>query len=561
MNLDLIQKHLGRIPNDTEQLFFKKFWDSFLTQSFFESEASQAEIQSDKGPKLTLVAQGKSDPRKLVAENIIQAQNGQKFAVIPMGNGSFILGHSSKELLQVSGKAKNLYLLRGSNIKKTIQELYQQDWFQGAVPVHKGGFGFSIYQLLKNRNCGIEMSLKHSDDLNILSKTGTHGLLILISHRGIDTLQTMLKKTKAGFTEVGCLTRDLKLELFIQQKSAAHIPVSILDLLVHQGKDFDEIKMQTMVPEFPPPKLKEKMIYNNELVKLVEDFNSHKGLIPSSKKLDAHNGIFTLIKNKVRFGVVVNDNDYINYNDYRMKAISAIANSARQLVCAGILPEVCSGFVTIPASNQSEKGSFLKGIKDAGQILNLSVAHLSFEIGEGMPHGEFCMAGTCIRHEIFPNTFRESDLFISILGSHRGELGGSRYLTLLNQDKQGSRPVVDLMMESRLQETVLTGIQSGLIQSARAVGRGGVAVTIAKSFENNTQFGARIHFSRKLKTEELLFGETQGLVLVTIKESDLMEFERVCMTIGVPATTIGRVTDDGRYTFNDSINIPVNKFN
>jgi phosphoribosylformylglycinamidine synthase len=115
------------------------------------------------------------------------------------------------------------------------------------------------------------------------------------------------------------------------------------------------------------------------------------------------------------------------------------------------------------------------------------------------------------------------------------------------------------MMESRLQETVLTGIQGGLIQSARAVGAGGIAVSIAKSFGENAQLGARIHFSRKLKIDELLFGETQGLVIVTIKETDLMEFERVCMTIGIPATTIGRVTDDGVYSFNEAIKLPVSK--
>ena len=170
-------------------------------------------------------------------------------------------------------------------------------------------------------------------------------------------------------------------------------------------------------------------------------------------------------------------------------------------------------------------------------------------------------AGIYTRNELIPNTFGTEDLFISILGSHRGELGGSRYLHLLNQENKGYRPVVDLLMESRLQEAVLTGINGELIQSARPIGRGGVALAIAQSFEKNSNLGARIHFSRKLKTEELLFGETQGLALVTIKENDLMEFERVCMTIGVPATTIGRVTGDGFYTFNKSIKLSVNNLN
>ena len=123
----------------------------------------------------------------------------------------------------------------------------------------------------------------------------------------------------------------------------------------------------------------------------------------------------------------------------------------------------------------------------------------------------------------------------------------------------GRRPSVDLSMESRIQEVVLTAINGQLIQSARPIGKGGIATTIAKSFPKNTELGARIHFSTKLSMPELLFGETQGLIIVTINEEDLMEFERICMSIGVPSTTIGRLTDDGIYTFNDSIKIKVEK--
>ena len=60
-----------------------------------------------------------------------------------------------------------------------------------------------------------------------------------------------------------------------------------------------------------------------------------------------------------------------------------------------------------------------------------------------------------------------------------------------------------------------------------------------------------------IRNDELLFGETQGLVVVTLPEHDLIEFERICMTTGVPSTTIGRITDDGNFIFNDLINIPV----
>ena len=63
------------------------------------------------------------------------------------------------------------------------------------------------------------------------------------------------------------------------------------------------------------------------------------------------------------------------------------------------------------------------------------------------------------------------------------------------------------------------------------------------------------HYYNKLLPEELLFGETHGLVLISLREEDIMEFERICMNIGVPCTTIGRVTNTGRLTFNDLIDI------
>jgi hypothetical protein len=287
--------------------------------------------------------------------------------------------------------------------------------------------------------------------------------------------------------------------------------------------------------------------------------NKTENLQPIQKKILTRANIAFINNYSRLYGLAVNDNDTKHYTDYKMKSIAAIANSTRHLACAGIRPEVCSGFVAVSNVNLEEKGSYLSGIQSAGKHLNINVQHVSFEQTDNPMDGEFCSGGTGIGNTLFPDDFPCENLFISMIGSHRGELGGSQYLSLINQETTGTQPVVDLLMESRLQETILTGIQGGLIQSARAVGAGGIAVSIAKSFGKNAQLGARIHFSRKLKIDELLFGETQGLVIVTIKETDLMEFERVCMTIGIPATTIGRVTDDGVFSFNEAIKLPVSK--
>jgi len=78
MNYKLIQKSLGRKPNNLEKLFLEKFWKSYQNQNYFNSEVKQVAVQTILEPKLTVVAQGKSDLRNIVSENIIFSSNGTK---------------------------------------------------------------------------------------------------------------------------------------------------------------------------------------------------------------------------------------------------------------------------------------------------------------------------------------------------------------------------------------------------------------------------------------------------------------------------------------------------
>jgi phosphoribosylformylglycinamidine synthase len=152
--------------------------------------------------------------------------------------------------------------------------------------------------------------------------------------------------------------------------------------------------------------------------------------------------------------------------------------------------------------------------------------------------------------------FKQEDHFISILGSHRGELVGSVFQKCFPKSVSQHPVTIDLDMENKLGEIIQLGIESRLIQTATNVGKGGLSAAIsANLITAPNEMGARIHLSRKLKPEELLFGETHGLVLISLREEDIMEFERICMNIGVPCTTIGRVTNTGRLTFNDMIDI------
>ena len=111
-----------------------------------------------------------------------------------------------------------------------------------------------------------------------------------------------------------------------------------------------------------------------------------------------------------------------------------------------------------------------------------------------------------------------------------------------------------------MREIVLVGNKVGLIKSIIHLSAGGLAATVAHGLIcGGAGLGARIHVSSKIRNDELLFGETEGLTIISVAEESIIEIERLCMNSGVPCTAIGRVTDNGIFTFNDLLKVKVQK--
>lgn len=534
-----IQKVLGRIPNKNESQFLTAFQESVSLQNIYQRETEQYVTQSSFQSPLMLIAQGNEDVRGQVAIHTLNAKNGTKIDAIRATDGSVLMGRVSRENDERGPEHGQLYFIKGAKQEPVINALGKMNLNMKMMAIHKSGLGHGLFTLLDSNKCGI---LLNKSVMPYLSGKRGHGILIHVDKRSISDLEANATLHQKLFP-VGAMIRESAVNIVDRENSIGHLPLQLLRMMANQDRSTDEIKMQLKTPQYEIPAIKEKKSYHNELKALLAD-------IPKGS------AVSIIAKRSESYGYATHTNDYIQYEDYEMGAIAAITNGARHLICSGVRPEVATGFLSLPEGNVPEKGSFLKGVHMAGKALNITTDHVAFGDATDQPTGQFYVAGQRIIQSDFPNAFQSSDQFISILGSHRGELGGSRYLSLQKMDNKGARPTVDLTMESRLQDAILTGIHGGLIQSARPIGRGGIATTIARSFSQSS-LGAQIHFSRKLTAPELLFGETQGLVLVTINEMDLMEFERVCMTIGVPTTTIGRVTDDGLYTFNEFIKLSV----
>ena len=67
--------------------------------------------------------------------------------------------------------------------------------------------------------------------------------------------------------------------------------------------------------------------------------------------------------------------------------------------------------------------------------------------------------------------------------------------------------------------------------------------------------GVELNIDRKLRDDELLFGECQSVIIVTLEESDLYQLIIMAQKLNIHTQTIGRVNRSNKMVINDLIDI------
>jgi phosphoribosylformylglycinamidine synthase II len=138
---------------------------------------------------------------------------------------------------------------------------------------------------------------------------------------------------------------------------------------------------------------------------------------------------------------------------------------------------------------------------------------------------------------------RVGDL-VYLIGETHDELGGSEYYSM-NGKIGANVPKVDVKKNAKAYDALTKAISSGLVASALGVGRGGLVVAIAK-----TAIAGRLGLQTNLsklpgdakRPDSILFSESQGRILVSVRRDTQKEFE-ACFA-GVALSQIGEVIQD-----------------
>ena len=263
-------------------------------------------------------------------------------------------------------------------------------------------------------------------------------------------------------------------------------------------------------------------------------------------------------------------NGRYTYINPRKGGMIAVAEAARNVVCTGAKPLAITNCLNFGNPEDPEVFWTFKeavaGIGEACKVLETPVTggNVSFynenPAGAVFPTPVIGMLGLIedLAH-VRQSGFVDEGDFIILLGNLGGCVGGSEYLNLIHGRVEGDVPNIDLEYEKMVQDSVLEGIRQGVIKSAHDISDGGLAIALAECcMAGGNNLGANIVISRKIRDDELLFGETQSAIIVTISESDLMRIEEVSGKFQIPCETIGKVSGNS-LSINSFLDIAVSK--
>jgi phosphoribosylformylglycinamidine synthase len=232
----------------------------------------------------------------------------------------------------------------------------------------------------------------------------------------------------------------------------------------------------------------------------------------------------------------------------------AVCESARNVAVTGASPygvtnNLNFGNPYIP-ENYYVFSECVRGLGDACRFLGLPVTggNVSFynESPEGpvFPTPTIGMVGYIDNVEkALHSAPKEIGTKLALIGKFRPTLGGSEYLSVFHKMIQGSIPEIHLDEEKKLMDWILQSNQEGILESAKDLSLGGLAIALIKiAFQANQ--GIRIKQLPKIeRLDQMLFGETSCSIIIGYKESNTSKMKNSLNEIGLDFFELGETTE------------------
>jgi len=451
-------------------------------------------------------------------------------------------------------------------IEAVLEAIEKSDAIIGLQDMGAAGITSSASEMAARGGFGVEIEVtkvpqreKGMTPEEIMISESQERMLFCVKKSREEELRALFEKWGLNFAVIGEVILDRVIRIKEKGKVMGEVPIDILtedvpayDLKPEEPKEMKRLQIVEDIPSIEN--------YEDALLRLLASPNcssSHWVYQQYDHMVETNTvGIGTgasvlRVKGKdYLIGVTTDEEGRYCYLDPYTGGMMVVAEAARNLICTGAEPLAITDGLNFGNPEDPEIAWYfveaVKGMSEAARRLNIPVisGNVSFynesEKYTVYPTPIVGMVGKIEKLEYMCSpSFKDEEDIIYTIGEP-GNLGGSIFIEELIGEVRG-KPKLDIVLEVKLQPILLKAIRMGIIKSAQDVSRGGLAIALAEcSIWGN--LGVEIDIDTNLPKRELLFGEAQPVIIVSVTPEKEKEIEELFK--GMPLRKIGRVNGD-----------------
>jgi phosphoribosylformylglycinamidine synthase subunit PurL len=470
-------------------------------------------------------------------------------------------------------------------------EVMSTDMIVGIQDMGAAGLTCSTTEMAAKAGTGMDVDLdlvpqreEGMTPYEILLSESQERMLICAKKDRVKEVQAIFAKWDLDAVIIGHVTEGGRLKARFKGELVVDIPVdAVVNLCPAYRRPIKKpayLGPVSRLPEIPVPADLEDVFFKLISSPTIADkewvFRQYDHMIQINTAVlpGADAAVLRIKGSKRALAMTLDGNPHYAYLDPAQGGRIAVAEACRNLACVGARP---IGVTNCLNFGNPEKPEIMWQFKEA--VRGMSEACRAFEIPvtggnvslyndtEGtsiLPTPVMGIVGLIedIDKTVRPG-FRTRGDTVILLGENREEIGGSEYLRTVHGLEKGKAPLLDLGTERKLHEMCLEAIDGGLLKSAHDVSEGGLAVCLAEcAFHSEKKLGCSVRLQDHIRLDALLFGETQGRIVVTTSQARAKKVIALAIKRGVKAAVIGRtggsdiVVEAGR---REPLRIPVLK--
>ncbi|MDD2641252.1 MAG: phosphoribosylformylglycinamidine synthase subunit PurL, partial [Arcobacteraceae bacterium] len=448
-------------------------------------------------------------------------------------------------------------------------ELFKKDLIIGIQDMGAAGLTSSSFEMAGRSGSGMIMHLdkvpareEGMTPYDFMLSESQERMLICAKKGCEQAIIDIFEKWELDVAVIGEVTGTGNMELFWHGEKVAEVPVQpvseqapVLDRPVKEPEYLKEISNITLDKKISSQEAFDMMFSDMEVVDKSWVYSQYDSMVQTNtiKGPGSLDGSSIRIKETGKaLSMSADCNTRFCYINPQLGAAAAVMESGRNVAMTGAVPKAITDCLNFGNPQNPEVMWQFKecceGIKKACSALNTPVIGGNVSLynetnGVGVfPTPSIAMVGVNEdANKVLPSAFQKNGSTIYLLGETKPEFGGSLFMKKVYGKVAGTHPEVDFEKELKLWNLVIEANKQGLLNAAKDVNVGGLAISAAKMAVVGNK---GVEIVAPLNDAKDIFSETLSRAIVEVSYENEEAFENLVSSVGQYCIKIGKVQGD-----------------